>query len=151
MKFWLMKSEPSMYSIKDLRRDGSTYWDGVRNFQARNFMRDGIKKEDRVLLYHSNAQPSGVAGIAKIVKEGYADFTAWDKNAIHFDPKSTEAKPLWFMVDVAFVAQFKNFIPLEVLKNETALRGMLVIQKGSRLSVQPVDKKHFDWVCRMGR
>ena len=150
MNYWLMKCEPSSYSIDDLARDKTTYWDGVRNFQARNFMRDTMKKGDQVLFYHSNAEPSGVAGIAKIQKEGYPDFTAWDKKDIHFDPKSTKEKPLWSMVDVAFVQKFKNFVSLEELKANASLKGMLVLQRGMRLSVQPVNAAHFKIVCGMG-
>lgn len=148
---WLMKSEPSVYSIDDLKRDGKTYWDGVRNFQARNFMRDLMKKGDPVLFYHSNASPSGVAGRAEVRGEGYPDFTAWDKKNKHYDPKSTPEKPLWFMVDVKFVGKFKHFVPLDELKASPALRGMMVTKLGVRLSVQPVEKKHFEIIKRMGR
>ena len=151
MNYWLMKSEPSVYSIGDLKKDGWTYWDGVRNFQARNFLRDSMKKGDAVLFYHSNAEPPGVAGLARIRKEGYPDFTAWDKKDVHFDPKSKEDKPLWFMVDIEYAETFKNFVPLDVLKAESALKGMLVLQRGMRLSVQPVEKKHFEAVVRLGR
>ena len=151
MNYWLIKSESAACSIDDLKRDGSTYWEGVRNYQARNFLRDSMKKGDLALFYHSNAEPSGVAGIAKITKEGYPDFTAWDRKDVHFDPKSTKGKPLWFMVDVAFVEKFRHFVPLEALKDSKELKGMLVIKRGMRLSVQPVEKKHFDAVCGMGR
>ena len=134
MHFWLIKSEPGTYSIDALKKDGKTSWDGVRNYQARNFMRDSMKKGDLALFYHSNAEPSGVAGLARVSREGYA-----------------EKNPLWSMVDVEFVEKFKNFVPLEALKNNPALNGMLVIKRGMRLSVQPVEKKHFDAVCGMGR
>lgn len=150
MNYWLMKSEPGVCSIDDLARDKTTYWEGVRNYQARNFIRDTMKKGDLVLFYHSNAEPSGVAGIAKIQKEGYPDFTAWDKKDVHFDPKSPKEKPLWYMVDVAFVQKFKNFVSLEELKANPLLKGMLVIKRGMRLSVQPVEAKHFEIVRRMG-
>ena len=146
MNYWLLKSEPGSYSIDDLKRDGKTCWSGVRNFQARNFLRDQIKKGDLTLFYHSNAEPSGVAGIARVTKEGYPDFTAWDKKDIHFDPGSTKEKPLWFMVDVEFVEKFPRFVSLEELKQDAAFRGMTVSQRGSRLSVQPVLKKHFKYV-----
>lgn len=149
--YWLIKSEPEVYSIDDLKRDGKTYWDGVRNFQARNFLRDSLKKGDKVLYYHSNAEPSGVAGIAEVAKEGYPDFTAWDKKDEHYDPKSSEVKPTWYAVDVKFVEKFKTFVPLEALKANPSLKTMMVIQRGSRLSVQPVDKAHFEAVCKMGR
>lgn len=150
MKYWLMKAEPSVYSIDDLKRDGKTYWDGVRNYQARNFMRDAMKIGDLVLYYHSNAEPSGVAGIAKICKEGYPDFTAWDKKDIHYDPKSTKEKPQWHMVDVQFVQKFKNFVSLDAIKSQISLKNMMVVRRGARLSVQPVEEKHFEIIKRMG-
>ncbi len=136
MNYWLMKSEPSVYSIDDLKRDKTTSWEGVRNFQARNFMRDAMKKGDHVLFYHSNAEPSGVAGVAEVVREGY--------------PEASGAKPLWFMVDLKFIQKFEHFVSLEELKTNPMLAGMLVVKRGMRLSVQPVEKKHFDGVCRMG-
>ena len=134
MHFWLIKSEPETYSIDALKKDGKTSWDGVRNYQARNFMRDGMKKGDAVLFYHSNAEPPGVAGVCRIVKEGYPD------------PKDT----VWSMVDVEFVEKFKRFVALDELKADKKLQGMLVIKRGMRLSVQPVDKAHFDEVLRLG-
>ena len=145
-----MKSEPGVCSIDDLKRDEKTYWDGVRNFQARNFLRDSIKKGDLVLFYHSNAEPSGIAGIARVVKDGYPDFTAWDKKDVHYDPKSTQAKPLWFMVDIEFVEKFKHFVSLEELKSNPVFKNMMVIRRGSRLSVQPVEKNDFDVVKKVG-
>ncbi len=151
MNYWLMKTEPGVYSIDDLRRDGHTAWEGVRNFQARNFLRDAIKKGDEVLFYHSNAEPSGVAGTGRIKKEGTPDSSALDKKDIHFDSRSTREKPIWFMVDVEFTGKFKNFIPLEALKSKKKLSGMLVTQRGSRLSVQPVTRDHFETVVRMGQ
>ena len=150
LNYWLIKSEPSVYSIDDLARDKKTYWDGVRNFQARNFLRDEIKAGDLVLYYHSNAEPPGVAGIARVCRSGYPDFTAWDKNDRHFDPKSDKVKPLWFMVDVEFVEKFTHFVPLEELISNPSLKGMMVTKRGSRLSIQPVDEKHFEIVRKMG-
>lgn len=129
-----MKSEPSVYSIDDLKRDGSTSWEGVRNYQARNFMRDSMKKGDGVLFYHSNAEPSGVAGMARIKKEGYPEKTA-----------------PWCMVDVEFVEKFQCFVGLDELKSKKELIGMMVTRRGSRLSVQPVEKDHFETVLKMGR
>ena len=149
MQYWLMKSEPSVYSIDDLKRDKKTYWDGVRNFQARNFMRDSMKMGDLVLFYHSNAEPSGVAGIAKVGREGYPDFTAWDKKDIHYDPKSTKEKPLWSMVDLEFVEKFSRFVSLEEMKKNFDLKRMMVTKAG-RLSVQPVERKHFEIVRKIG-
>lgn len=150
MNYWLMKSEPSVYSIDDLARDGTTYWDGVRNYQARNFMRDGMAEGDLAFFYHSNAEPSGVAGVMRILKKGRADFTAWDKKDKHFDPLSTPDKPLWFMVDIAFVEKFRRFVALEELKKSPVLQGMLVTRPGTRLSVQPVAKAHFEHIRKMG-
>ena len=150
MKHWLLKSEPGFYSIDALKKDGRTYWDGVRNYQARNFMRDGMKKGDLILYYHSNAEPPGVAGVCRIAKEGYPDFTAWDKKDVHYDPKSPKEKPVWIMVDVEFVEKFKRFVALDELKADQKLKGMLVTKQGMRLSVQPVEKIHFEEVVRLG-
>lgn len=147
--YWLMKSEPGVFSIDDLQREKKTCWDGVRNYQARNFMRDTMQVGDEVLFYHSNAKPSGVAGMARICKQGYPDFSAWDKKSKYFDPKSPQDKPTWYMVDLAFVERFPAVLPLERLKQDPALSGMMVIQKGSRLSVQPVAKKHFERVIQL--
>jgi predicted RNA-binding protein with PUA-like domain len=132
-----MKSEPGCYSIDDLKRDKKTAWTGVRNYQARNFMRDDMKVGDLVLYYHSNADPSGAAGVAKVCALAYPDETA--------------DSPIWMNVDVAFVEKFPKFVSLAELKAEPELRGMMVLQKGSRLSVQPVSAEHFKWVQRMGR
>jgi predicted RNA-binding protein with PUA-like domain len=150
-RYWLLKSEPDVYSIEDLERDGTTHWDGVRNHQAKNFMRDEMQIGDRVLFYHSNAKPPGVAGVAEVVREGYPDFTAFDKEDPHYDPKSKKDSPTWFMVDVGFVERFPQVLPLDTLKAVPALEGMLVRRRGMRLSVQPVERKHFDKVVRMAR
>ncbi len=143
-QYWLMKSEPDVYSIDDLKRDGKTYWDGVRNYQARNFMRDRMKKGDEVLFYHSNAEPSGVAGVAVVCREGYPDFTSWDKKDVHFDPQSTEDKPVWYMVDIRFKQKFSRFVSLDEIKAHPKMKGIMVAQRGSRLSVQPVSQEHFE-------
>src|SRR4051812_22474266 len=108
-QFWLMKTEPGSYSIDDLKRDKKTYWSGVRNYQARNFMRDHMKIGDLVLYYHSNAEPPGVAGIARVCAEAHPDFSAWDPEDKHFDPRSSQEKPLWMMVDIEFVEKFPRF------------------------------------------
>lgn len=150
-RHWLVKSEPDVYSIDDLARDKRTAWSGVRNFKARNFLRDEMKVGDLVLFYHSSAEPPGVAGIAKVVREGYPDATAFDRKSDYYDPKSTPARPLWFVVDVEFVEKLPHLVPLAELKATKELAGMLVVQKVMRLSVQPVDKKHFDFVVRMAR
>jgi predicted RNA-binding protein with PUA-like domain len=147
-RYWLMKSEPNCYSIDDLKRDKTTHWDGVRNYQARNFMRDDMKKNDKVLFYHSNAKPPGIAGVATIHKESYPDFTAFDPNEMHFDPKSKQAEPTWYMVDVKFSKKLKRFLPLEELRTVKGLDGMVLLQKGSRLSVQPVTKKQFETILK---
>lgn len=148
--YWLLKSEPGCYSIDDLAKEKNktTFWDGVRNYQARNFIRDEMKKGDRVLFYHSNANPPGVAGVAKIVKESYPDFTAFDPRNMHFDPKSKQESPRWFMVDVKLEKKLKRFVSLDELRKVKSLEGMVLLQKGSRLSVQPVTKKQFETVCK---
>ena len=149
-KYWLMKSEPGVFSIDDLMEspDGITHWDGVRNYQARNIMRDEMKKGDRVLFYHSGKKPS-VAGLAKVVKEGYPDHTAWDENSDHPDPKSTPENPVWYMVDIRFEKKFDKPIPLKELRNVEGLEEMALLKKGMRLSVQPVSKKEFDIVVSL--
>jgi len=150
-KFWLMKSEPNVYSIDDLAGDETTGWDSIRNYQARNFMRDEMKEGDLVLFYHSNASPPGVAGVARVSREAHADPTQFDRSSKYHDPKSTPEAPRWMMVDVAFVEKFPELVPLGALKaEEAALDGMLVIKRGQRLSVQPVDKEHFARVLKMG-
>lgn len=148
MNYWLLKSEESCYSIDDLKKDKKTFWDGVRNYQARNFMRD-MKKGDLAFFYHSNSNPTGIAGVAKVVKESYPDHTAWDKKDAHYDPKSTKEKPLWDMVDIQFVKKFKEVIPLSKLREQKGLRDMKILQKGSRLSVTPVTKKEFDLIIKL--
>ena len=135
MKYWLMKSEPSAYSIDDLKRDGSTSWNGVRNYQARNYMRDGMKVGDRVLFYASNAEPPGVTGIAEVSREA------------HPEPDD----PTWVMVDIKFVEKFKHIVPLDTLKATKGLEEMVVTKKGSRLSVQPVTKSEFSIVRTLSR
>lgn len=150
-KYWLMKSEPDCYSIDDLaaEKNKTTCWDGVRNYQARNFMRDDMKKGDKVLFYHSRIKPPGVAGIATIAKESYPDFTAFDPKDKHYDPKSKQENPRWFMVDVKLDKKFKRLVSLDELRQIKALEGMVLLQKGSRLSVQPVTKKQYDTVCKL--
>ena len=151
MQYWLMKSEPHVYSIEDLQRDGTTPWDGVRNYQARNFMRDVMEVGDGVLFYHSNTKPPGVAGLGRVCKTGYPDFTAWDENDPHFDPKTDPDNPRWFMVDVEFVEIFPHYVSLSQLKSTPELAEMKVVQRGMRLSVQPVEAEHFELVKRMGQ
>ena len=150
-RYWLMKCEPDAYSIDDLARDGKTSWEGVRNYQARNFMRDDMQEGDGVLFYASNAKPSGVSGLATIVRAGYPDHTAWTKGHHYFDRGSNEANPTWYMVDVGFVERFPDVVSLETLKNTRQLDDMMVTQKGSRLSVQPVTRAAYDVVVTLGR
>ena len=148
-RYWLMKSEPSVYSIDDLQRDGSTSWEGVRNYQARNFMRDDMRIGDGVLFYHSNAKPMGIYGVAEVVREAYPDDTAFDPASRYFDAKSDPEKPIWLMVDVGYVRTFKAPITLAALKEIPGLEDMMVIRKGSRLSVQPVTPQEWDIVLRI--
>ena len=142
MRYWLMKSEPSCYSIDDLANDKKTCWDGVRNYQARNFLRDEIKKGDTVFYYHSNTKPPGIVGLAEVIKDGYPDSTAFDKNEDHYDPKSKPENPTWFMVDIKFLRKLKEPLSLDMLKADPKLEGMLVTMRGQRLSVMPVSDKH---------
>ena len=150
MKHWLMKCEPAAYTIDDLQRDGKTSWEGVRNFQARNFMRDEMGVGDKVLFYASNADPSGVTGLAEIARAGYPDAFAWKKGHAYFDAASTPEKPVWYAVDIRFVARFPGTVSLETLKATTGLEDMVVTKKGSRLSIQPVTKREFEIVKRLG-
>ncbi len=150
-RYWLMKCEPSAYTIEALERDGVTSWEGVRNYQARNFMRDDMRQGDGVLFYASNADPSGVTGLATIARAGYPDHTAWKKGHQYFDATSTKATPVWYMVDVGFIERFAEVVPLETLKTTKALAQMAVVQKGSRLSIQPVTKAEYDVVVQLGR
>jgi predicted RNA-binding protein with PUA-like domain len=150
-RYWLMKCEPSAYTIADLERDGTTSWEGVRNFQARNFMRDQMQLDDPVLFYASNAAPSGVTGLAKIARAGYPDAFAWKKGHKYFDQGSSKDNPTWYTVDIAFVEKFPAIVSLDTLKQTKGLEKMMVTQKGSRLSVQPVTKAEYDIVVRLGR
>jgi predicted RNA-binding protein with PUA-like domain len=145
-----MKSEPDSYSIDDLQRDGRTSWEGVRNYQARNYMRDEMKPGDEVLYYHSGANPPGVAGIARVARAAYPDPSALDPDSHYFDPKSSADDPRWYMVDIEFVERFPNFVPLPTLHDTAGLEEMLVNKK-SRLSVQPVAKSEFEIVRTLGR
>ena len=144
-----MKSEPGAYSIDDLERDGSTCWDGVRNYQARNFMRDAMSVGDPVLFYHSNANPPGVAGVARVCSEAHPDHTAWDRESRYFDARSRREDPVWMMVDVEFVEKFKEPVTLPQLKANRVLDGLLVVKRGQRLSIQPVEARHFRQILKM--
>jgi predicted RNA-binding protein with PUA-like domain len=147
-RYWLMKSEPDVYGIDDLKKDGTTYWDGVRNYQARNFMRDDMQEGDGVLYYHSNQNPPGIVGLARVAREAYPDPTQFDSDSKYHDPKATEEAPRWVVVDLEFVAKFAEVLPLAELKNDPKLEGMLVAQKGQRLSVQPVEETHWRHILK---
>lgn len=151
-KYWLVKSEPSVFSIDDLAKskNKTTFWDGVRNYQARNFMRDDMKIGDYVLFYHSNAKPNAVVGVCKVVKEGYPDFTAFDPDDKHFDPKSNKEEPTWIMVDIKLIKKLKAPVTLADIKENPKLQGMKLVQRGNRLSVMPVAKKEFNEILKMG-
>lgn len=150
MNYWLVKSEANCYSIDDLKKDKKTYWDGVRNYQARNFMRQ-MQKGDLVLYYHSNQEPIGIAGIAKVKKEAYPDHTAWNIKEQHYDPKSSKEKPLWDMVDIGFVKKFTEVIPLSTLKHQKGLVDMKILERGNRLSVTPVTKREFGFIEKLAK
>lgn len=147
---WLIKTEPDVYSIQDLERDRSTAWEGVRNYQARNFMRDRMRPGDPVLFYHSNASPPGVAGMARVARAGYPDATALDADSPYHDAKATAADPRWYCVDVEFVARFPKLVPLALLRETPGLEQMPLLNR-SRLSVQPVTEAEFRTVEQLGR
>jgi len=149
-QYWLMKSEEDVYSIRDLERDGVTCWEGVRNYEARNLMRENMRVGDNVLFYHSNAKPPGVAGIARIVKRAYPDQFAFDKKSSYHDPKSDPDNPRWFMVDVEFMEAFPRVVSLNEIKARADLADMALLKK-LRLSVQPVTKEEFGIIKKMGR
>ena len=152
MNHWLMKSEPDVFGIEDLvKRPAKTEpWDGVRNYQARNMMRDDMKKGDLAFLYHSNCKQPGIAGIMKIVREGYPDHTAFDAKEKYFDPKSDPENPRWMMVDVRYKRKTKRLISLSEIKEyAAALEGFALIRRGNRLSVMPVSKPHWDFILSL--
>ena len=151
MNRWLLKSEPDVFSFADLLAAPrkTTCWDGVRNYQARNTLRDQMQRGDLAFFYHSNADPAGIAGICEVVREGYPDHTAFDPRDPHHDPKSTPDAPTWYMVDVKAVRAFPRLMSLAELKGVKGLERMALLQKGSRLSVQPVSAAEWDIVCRL--
>jgi predicted RNA-binding protein with PUA-like domain len=144
--FWLMKSEPDVYGIAELQRDLTTGWEGVRNYLARNFMRDHMKVGDLVLFYHSNAEPSGIAGVARVATAPLPDPSQFDPTSDYADVDSDPNEPRWMMVQIAFVERFAEVLSLESLKGDPRLDGMALLQKGQRLSVQPVSRVHFTYV-----
>ncbi|MHB1688546.1 MAG: EVE domain-containing protein [Ignavibacteriaceae bacterium] len=151
-KYWLVKSEPAAFSIEDLKKskNQTTYWDGVRNYQARNYLRDEMKIGDGVLFYHSNAEPNAVVGVCEVVKEGYPDHTQFDPDNKHYFPSSDPENPVWFMIDTKLVKKFNHQVTLEKIKNNSKLKNMKLVQRGNRLSVMPVAKKEWDEIIKMG-
>ena len=151
-RYWLVKSEPDCFSFDDLwsAPDRTTHWDGVRNYQARNLLRDEMKRGDRVLFYHSSCEPPAVVGVAEVVREGYPDVTAFDPAHEHFDPKSRESEPTWMMVDLRAVERFRRPVTLAELRGAPGLERMALLQKGSRLSVQPVRPEEWEVVVTLG-
>lgn len=150
VNYWLMKSELDVYPYTQLVADGSTHWDGVRNYQARNMMRDAMKVGDFVLFYHSNCKPPHVAGVARVCKEGYPDHTSWDSSSNYHDPKSTADSPRWFMVDIEPVMELPDSVSLQSVRDNPACENMLLIRRGQRLSIQPVDEDDFATILTMG-
>lgn len=152
MNYWLIKSEPDAFSIDDLEKcpGGKDHWDGIRNYQARNFMRDDMKVGDRVLFYHSNCKPPGVVGIAEVASEAYPDHTAFDPNGKYFDAKSDPDNPRWLMVDIRFVRKLDRMITLEEIKSHAErLEGFPLVRRGNRLSVMPVSGDHWDFILSL--
>lgn len=152
MNYWLFKSEPDEFSFDDLkqRKKKTEPWNGVRNYQARNFMRDGMKVGDIALFYHSNTAVPGIAGLVTITSAAYADPTQFDAMSDYFDPKSDPADPRWLMVDVTWQADFPNYVSLQQLKDDPRLTDLLILRRGNRLSVTPVDERHFKRICELG-
>ena len=149
MQYWLMKTEPGEYSIDDLKKDKVEHWDGVRNYQVRNMMRDQMKKGDLAFMYHSNCDEIGIVGIMTIHREGYVDHTAFDKKDKHYDPKSDPQNPRWYMVDVKYKRNLKRTITLKELKNQKNLKDLALLRKGNRLSVIPLTEKEWNFILSM--
>jgi predicted RNA-binding protein with PUA-like domain len=149
-RYWLFKSEPSAYSFDDLVRDGVAEWDGTRNFQVRNWLKDDVKIGDGVLFYHSTTPPIGVVGTARVVREGYPDHTAWDPTSEHPDPRSTPEKPIWFMVDIAPDRKFARVVTLDEMRTTPELHEMMALKRGNRFSITPVTQAEFETIVRLG-
>ena len=149
MSYWLMKSEPDAYSIDDLERDRREMWDGIRNYQARNMMRDDMKIGDEVFFYHSNCKEPGIVGIARVASEPYPDPTQFDKRSKYFDAKSARDNPRWCLVDVEFLRKTRRNISLAELKEQKSLEDMILVRKGNRLSIMPVSKKHWNRILSL--
>lgn len=151
MNYWLMKSEPETFSIDDLKRRKREPWDGVRNYQARNFMRDGMRPGDKVFFYHSNCAVPGIVGIAEVATDAYPDPSQFDPESNYFDPASSRDNPRWMLVDVKFVKKLKRTISLDELKGDQALEGMPLLRKGNRLSVMPVEAAHWKHILGLAQ
>lgn len=153
MRYWLIKSEPSAFSVEDLAKSSGqrTHWDGVRNYQARNFMRDDMRKGDLAFFYHSSCDPAGIVGIVEIVREAYPDPTAFDRGDKHYDAKSDPENPRWFMVDVKLKRRLKRTISLAELRKfeSTRLESFALLRKGNRLSIMPLEKEHWHFVLTL--
>ncbi len=139
---WLMKSEPDTYPFEQLEKEGRTMWDGVRNYQARNYMCDDMRVGDEVLFYHSSTKVPGVVGVARVASEPYPDPTQFDESSDYYDPKATEAEPRWYLVDIEPVERLPRLVSLQEMKDDPALEGMLLLKRGNRLSVMPVEPQH---------
>ena len=149
MQYWLMKSEPDVYGIDDLRKDKTDHWEGIRNYQARNFIRDDMAKGDLAFFYHSSCDEPGITGVMKINKTAYPDFTAFDPEAKYFDPKSDPDNPRWFMVDVRYVRKLKRNLSLKELKLHEPLSNMRLLQRGNRLSIMPVAEHDWNYILEL--
>jgi predicted RNA-binding protein with PUA-like domain len=150
MNYWLLKSEADCYSIDDMRKDKKAVWSGIRNYQARNFIRDQMKKGDLALFYHSSTNPKAVVGVVKVASASYADPSQFDSKDDHFDPKASKEKPIWSVVDVAFQKKFNRPVTLAEIKNRPDLKGIALAEQGSRLSVMPLSEKHFMIIEKLG-
>lgn len=151
MRHWLIKSEPDVFSIDDLEKVGREPWSGVRNYQARNFMWKDMLPGDLALFYHSNAKPPGIAGIAKVASAPYPDETQFEAQSEYFDPKATPEKPRWWLVDFEYVGKFSELLALDAIKADPVLAEMLICQRGTRLSITPVEPLHFKRVCKLAK
>jgi predicted RNA-binding protein with PUA-like domain len=151
MAYWLMKSEPDVYSIDDLERDGREMWDSIRNYQARNMMRDDMRIGDKVFFYHSNCKEPAVVGVSTVASKPYPDPTQFDPESKYFDPKSDQENPRWMLVDVEFVSKLKRPVTLAEIKANPELEDMILTRRGNRLSIMPVDKKHWDTILRLAQ
>ena len=148
--YWLMKSEPDVFSVQDLKKNKTTLWEGVRNYQARNYM-NGMQIGEKILFYHSSCEVPGIYGLATVSKKAIPDPTQFDKKSEYYEPKSAPEKPIWFCVEVQFTEELKKAVTLEQIKNDKNLKDMLVIKKGQRLSIQPVSEKDFLYLMKLGK